>query len=420
MVKNKLCFFVLLLFTSVRAATLNSDGSVSNTQAQINAAGSGDTVLLPAGQSKTWTASLTVNKGVTLDFNGCTITRSFGTNTPMIVVKIASGVTRLTGGTFSGGASQDGYGAAYLEVSGSTSGTFRIDHCTFNDAAGDTHVKFHDGVKGLFDHCTINCTQGTTEALHNEAYGASGTVGWSINVVPGSDDAVYVEDCTFNMDIGQAAGANSAMQNYYGARTVFRHNTIRNANFDNHGTPGNIGGRWWEVYDNTWIATQNLAKCMQLRAGSGVIFNNIIRNDPGAAGGRGISLEEEDSGSYPLLYQVGRGKNQVLDPAYVWDNGSKNNGGGMEGMSVGSQDPPIHLGRDYFTTARPGYTPYTYPHPLTQGGVDPKPTPTPGPVPTPTPPAQIQIGDVMGLQEALDRKSDKGHTHAIPAGQTGQ
>src|SRR5262249_10842781 len=45
----------------------------------------------------------------------------------------------------------------------------------------------------------------------------------------------------------------------------------------------------------------------------------------------------------------------------------------------------IQLGRDYFTTAKPGYTPYTYPHPLVSGGGSTTPAPTPTPTPTPVP-----------------------------------
>jgi hypothetical protein len=49
----------------------------------------------------------------------------------------------------------------------------------------------------------------------------------------------------------------------------------------------------------------------------------------------------------------------------------------------------------------------------------PQPTPTPGPTPTPTPtPGQIQISDVEGLQEALDAKANKGHTHSVPSSET--
>src|SRR5439155_14254161 len=54
---------------------------------------------------------------------------------------------------------------------------------------------------------------------------------------------------------------------------------------------------------------------------------------------------------------------------------------------------PLQEGRDYFSdTPLPGYTPYTYPHPLVTGN-NPTPTPTaaPSPTSTPTPTAPIII-----------------------------
>src|SRR5439155_1691668 len=54
---------------------------------------------------------------------------------------------------------------------------------------------------------------------------------------------------------------------------------------------------------------------------------------------------------------------------------------------------PLQEGRDYFSdTPLPGYTPYTYPHPLVTGN-NPTPTPTaaPSPTSTPTPTAPILI-----------------------------
>jgi len=50
-------------------------------------------------------------------------------------------------------------------------------------------------------------------------------------------------------------------------------------------------------------------------------------------------------------------------------------------------------------------------------------TPTPGPTATPTPgptppPTALTIGDIQGLQEALDQKADKGHVHSVPETQT--
>jgi len=95
---------------------------------------------------------------------------------------------------------------------------------------------------------------------------------------------------------------------------------------------------------------------MNLRAGSGVVFSNVVSgaNDNSTAG---ENLYEEDSG-YPASYQIGRGKNGILDPAYCWANDklpTSGSGNVTDGVDF------------YSNTVKPGYTPYTYPHPLVSG-----------------------------------------------------
>jgi hypothetical protein len=135
---------------------------------------------------------------------------------------------------------------------------------------------------------------------------------------------------------------------------------MRMSHVDQHGTPGMIGARWWEIYENTFYVVQNGSQSdyVMVRAGSGVIFNNHKTGYPCVYGCGNIGLREEDTG-YPALYQVGRGKNQALDPAYVWGNDST--------MPVGSGSSNVQVNRDYYLTQKPNYTPYTYPHPLISG-----------------------------------------------------
>jgi hypothetical protein len=196
--------------------------------------------------------------------------------------------------------------------------------------------------------------------------GATDASGWSDDIVPGSPAAVYIEDNTFtnNGVSGNPAyfWGNSSVQAYYGARTVFRHNHLIMSQIDQHGTPGMIGVRWWEIYENLFDTdVPNASQCcfVSLRAGSGVVFNN---HHVGAnLNGNSIDLYEEDTG-YPALYQIGRGKNQVLDPAYVWGNDAF--------FSVGSQTPAmVQVSRDYYLAQKPKYTPFTYPYPLTASGM---------------------------------------------------
>jgi hypothetical protein len=230
---------------------------------------------------------------------------------------------------------------------------------------------------GLIDHNTF--TGGAaSEMIHNLGVGASG---WTDSLTPGSATMLFVEDNTFTY----AASGNpayfwgsSAIQSYYGARTVVRHNTLNMCQVDQHGTAGMVGARWWEIYENTFnvVANGNQSNYMALRAGSGVIFNNHKTGSANQGAGT-VELVEEDSG-YPALYQIGRGINQQLSPTYVWGNDSS--------LAVGSGSSNVVLGRDFYVSATQpasmlrqqsstdsssttySYTPYTYPHPLQSGG----------------------------------------------------
>ena len=355
----------LFLTPSLSKAATVSVASCNQTDVQnsINTAQNGDTVLVPGGTCA-WTSSVTIpsTKGITLDGNRATV------NGQIHLQQNSTTGSRITGfilprvGSFSVGGT--------ITVGGSkTSAPFRIDHNTFPNS--DTQIEISGNAPGLLDHNSFTIPGGNAEIIHNLGMGPSDASGWSDDINPGSPDAVYIEDNTFTNNVsGNPAyfwGA-SAVQSYYGARTVVRHNTMNMVHVDQHGTPGNIGARWWEIYENTFfvVPNGNQSDYVRVRAGSGVIFNNHKTGSANLGAGT-IELVEEDTG-YPALYQIGRGKNQVLDPAYVWGNDAS--------MPVGSGSSNVQAGRDYYLTTKLGYTPYTYPHPL-QGGTTPPP-PLPG------------------------------------------
>jgi hypothetical protein len=80
--------------------------------------------------------------------------------------------------------------------------------------------------------------------------------------------------------------------------------------------------------------------------------------------------------AYPCLDQIGRGAgdvlsganptpeawpHQVLDPLYLWGNTFNGNGSPL----LANASLHVQTNRDYYdNTTKPGYTPYTYPHPL--------------------------------------------------------
>jgi hypothetical protein len=335
---------------------------LTTVQNAVNAAAAGDTIRLPQSASSMWTGSLSIAKAIKLDLYGSTITRN-GTFAAALVdiTTVAGGPFRMTRGNFlnSVGRNEGSNQPNYFEIGGGFSNPkFRIDNCTFGTCGGSlsSHGRISDSL-GLVDHNSFTTGDGAGaggEIIHCEGYGGSAETGWQYAVSPGSNDAVYIEDNTFTgTSPDQYFGGASAVQAYYGARWVFRHNTMNFVQVDNHGTAGNRGGRWFEIYDNHfYIASgKNQSALISLRAGSGVVFNNLLTtlgNSPG------IDIYEEDTGTYPLQDQVGRGQNQTLDPLYIWSNDF--------GDSVSQGD--IQLNRDYYRSTRSGYSAYTYPHPM--------------------------------------------------------
>ena len=271
-------------------------------QAAINSAVSGATINCNAGN---WSgnASIPSSKGITINGNGSTHSGSISF-TPNATVG-----TRITGFTFTGG-------SGVIDISGGSlaSARWRIDHNTFT---GNGHDIVDQGVSpGLFDHNTFTSLRAANEFVHILGWGAVDTTGWTNAHAPGSSESIYFEDNVFTTPTSEPN--NAWIQSYYGARSVYRYNTFNYTRVDAHGTPGSIGARWWEFYNNTFTQTGGNAggSVMNLRAGSGIVFNNT---KSGTSLTADIGLCEEDSG-YPALYQIGRGQNQILYPAYIWGN----------------------------------------------------------------------------------------------------
>lgn len=387
------------LTCDVTASTLTRTG----VQAALNAATNGQTVCLPAG-SATWSdadVNVASSKGLTIRGAG---TSGAGTiitinNSKRLVINTnAATATRLTNIQFldNGGNAFEG---SIVINSNANDATWRIDNCYFNGASGvgDTQITTAGPGDGLFDHNTVYQTNGGPEFFHNRQYGDAS--GWNVDVFPGSSNAVYFETNDFWHDSSAGCGSGihegSLVQNYNGSRMVFRYNTVRFYNVDIHGTPGFVGGRWFEIYENTWTIdaapVPGQAQCINIRAGSGVIYNNnMVINGSPCAGAHNIQLIEDDTtGTWPLAYQIGSGYGGSTNahtscaagtlnqsPLYLWGNDS--------GFGTPTGDTYVNANRDFFLTSsatQPSpmkvwqkstdncsttydYVPYVYPHPL--------------------------------------------------------
>lgn len=388
----RLIFIFLLSALSGREAQANnlSAASCSQTDVQnaINSASSGDTVVVPGTCTVSWSSAVSIpsTKGITVQAGGTVTLTNYGFS----LAQNSAATSRITGFTFT---SPGNNGTAYAIVTNGspTSAPFRIDHNTFVNSNQSVFVGLQGNAPGLLDHNTFN-GGGASEEIHNLGVGPGNNGGWTDNIVPGSKNMVIIEDNTFTSS--DPTYICSGIESYYGARNALRHNTFNFCQVDQHGTAGAVGARWWEVYNNNFNVPNGQNQCcfITMRGGSGVIWGNTTSGTN--AGGGGIDLYEEDTGTWPLAYQVGSGINGDSDghnncgstnsaPAYVWGNGS---------IPVGSQTPSaLTVNRDYFNpSSQPSsmhweeqsgdtcsttytYTPYTYPDPLTLGAGTPTP-----------------------------------------------
>jgi hypothetical protein len=276
-------------------------------QAQIDAAVSLDKVNIPGPCTITGTLAIPNTKGIWLDCNGATLTATTG-----VTVSVHTTYsTRVSDCTFTG--TDDA-----IQISGPVQtwdrAVWRADHNTFTGTSGITIA--YGFARGLFDNNTASGMTGAQEFIHAGESGSGDGSGWTSAITPGSNEAVYMEDNTFTTDSG--AANCSWYEAFYGFRVVMRYNTFNYTCVDHHGDAGQTGGgaRWWELYLNTFIkgVGQNQSYAISNRAGSGILYGNIISGQTTQ-----IGLCEESTG-YPADYQIGRGQSQALYPVYGWDN----------------------------------------------------------------------------------------------------
>jgi hypothetical protein len=256
-----------------------------------------------------------------------------------------------------------------------------------------------------------------------------GSYAASLAYRPGASDYLYIEDSTFvGTSSGGIAAIDTG---YTGGRIVFRNNTLQRAALYAHWTSGSSwNSLWWEVYNNTfiWDGDAGYAPMRLQGGGTGLIYNNTIigfgnnsiqlgeqrLHDRSPAplnlcGGSNAWDGNADSSvsGWPCLSQTGRdagrtmaqilaGNRQASFPLYVWNNGSQakcansaasgsacDNSFGVQSLDGNFFKSTPHSTSGFGngdvdwckSSSKPSscgthslaYTPYTYPHPLTQG-----------------------------------------------------
>jgi hypothetical protein len=263
----------------------------SDVAAKVALSSNGDTVIIPGctsttpGGSNTWTSTLSVNVGITLEGQGVGSTvlidntdkgnSSCSGAVPMISITTPGTTSaHITGFTLQGD-SPDTYICQPGHIVLSSFGTSnQIDHISITNqqTAG---IRLYDCVYGVIDNNTFNANH--KDGIINDGgecgNDSDGDYNWSQPSNFGGSNFLFIETNTF-IDPG-AVGAG-AMDNFGGSRVVFRHNT---ASFVvGHGTESdqrNRGMRACEIYNNTFTAVENGQFAgVYVRSGACLIHDN--------------------------------------------------------------------------------------------------------------------------------------------------
>ncbi len=388
--------FLLLGVSSAFATVRNSDGSAADIITHLGLSVSGDHVTIPAGGSFTWSTSFTVPAGVTL--RGAT-----DSNRPTIKVTGASTIT-LTGTAADVVALKDvkfnacdagansilsflGSGVCFIlqnvEFRNTDPGTW----CAW--IAGPVNGSSNSGPFGLVKNVDLVSTGPAFPGffVRQNQFSADG---WGTTLTWGTQKAVVFEDCA-----ATAATSNNNGAGFFdgdtGARVVVRNSAFTNYTLNAHGNDSAAAGFLeFTAYDNTFTCNdafwwQNYA--MFLRGGTLNVHDNTLDATGGAAIVVGLKIHYFRASSntgfpqfpiefYPEDYPGAQQPGQPV-PMYMWNNTF--GGSVLFQASWGQYEDQAFIdeGRDYFLTARPGYSELAYPHPLFTGE-EPPPEEEPG------------------------------------------
>ena len=460
--KLPVILFSLFLVIGSRAATITAaTASQANVQAAITSAASGDTVVIPAG-SATWSSGVKINKSLTLQGSGQTVTsltRGNGFNDPMVLIAgLPSDVpVRVTGINFNNVTiqpSRNTFDVSILNIQNRFGFTkIRIDNCTFT--AGQSAVAWQGWAYGVTDHCTFTnvwigiYVRGSVTDLGDAPWARK-------DYQAGSGNFPFTEDCTFTLNNSFGVpGSPWVTYHENGGRSVLRHCTI-----DSHLNTQSIEGpvdchgnqSYWANYANDFRGTirfefynnivhmNNSFRTMDARGGSLLIHDNSFTIDHARPDIVDFRDEEDDPKNTPrirLRSPVQWPCEDQITATFIYNN--TYNGAAQDDSHIGigafgnsgSNGDPFYIkkNRDFWTKApdsttttvypAPGapsrlnypspyatlqitsYTPYIYPHPLTQRGSPTGAASTSGPNETPLPPNNLRIS----ASGQLDRSS---------------
>jgi hypothetical protein len=276
--KSIMFALLLILFSSTSwAATINCSGTLSDCQTKVTNASAGDVITVgTSGGSYTWSGTLTMKAGVTLQGFGVgytTVTTSDG-----IVLATQSGVK---------GIDLRDNGSCYTIIT--TPGTDTSDFVVANNKITTAKIAFRvsGGGNGVFSSNEVHCSADDYSCVYLPMEATSGS--WSA-IDFGSSSWVFIEGNTF---YNSGSFPDFIETHYDNSKAVQRYNTYREEDGGYHGaiveahndgsapspTTGGGGTRAREAYNELVVfstsGVQN-RRIMNFRMGTGIFYNWVM------------------------------------------------------------------------------------------------------------------------------------------------
>lgn len=375
-------FFIASLVACVQGAIIPvvSPYAPSDVATAIAAASAGDTVQFPAGVSATWSSTVTVNKNITIDGNGATLTSGAVLNNGLFNVTGVSSSTlvRITGFTFNlvdFSASTAGIVVSAVGSGSATLPNLRIDHNTFRFGYAQIVVS---GAWGVIDNNTFRNSRKAID--FSGGTNAQANASWN-SMAAGTSEALFIETNTFVDDASYpAAYTQEKIGTENGGKLVIRYNTF---NFDAISIPGesqvpiithgNAAGGvpanqgYWEqgfgarrgqsvveVYNNT-ASGPRITTFAYFRGSANLVFNNVIDSVAALSDTPNITVYEEeqyDTSNWSPSRTAWPAEDQVHN-TFVWSNTFRRNGVTNTNYFIVNPNSTdyIQQDRDYFLHA---------------------------------------------------------------------
>lgn len=339
-----LCF-VLLFTNTVFAGVIETDSTptVVEVQQLVNDATDGDTIKF-MGEA-TWTSTVTVDKNITINGNGYTLTASgiLSYGFFRITGFTANSLVRITGFIFNLANWTTGCAVMVNNMSAGVDGGYiRIDHNTFHK--GSYQLIFHH-MKGLIDS---NYFYNGVLAIATEAGSVENEMASWANLSAGTIDAIFIEDNHF---IANASYTLAYSQEQIGGsnagKIVIRYNSFNGLetgessgdskylpiHFHGNAAQGDKPGYWErntgtprspsviEIYSNTMDAVRYDMATIVLRGGAGLIYNNTSsRTGPTATSFVYLWEEEYESDDWTANLRTAWPAEDQVHNTFIWNN----------------------------------------------------------------------------------------------------